>query len=331
VVVVVWPQIITSSWRTMSRGPSRSPTTYAPTQQPSLTVVTDDGNTTPWLRNAFASSAGTINGVGNDLTTYYILCWVNVAVASFVLIHSFLLHGFKYSSVRVQTDVGATFSILSVVVVLEALRHPTREYWSLLFDFLFNGIFSAVVQLCDNYMFYYRLLAVKKLSLATRIFIQCYIWGLLIFTWLPEQTIVPFFVNENTESFANYFAIFLQLENWAAVAYNFSFTFYFLYVLYKVFYRPPTSPGTASPLDMLASHQVVKVVAVKSIGHCFTSSLARCVVVLHLLCRCMRLSTFAPFPSCVIRVQPLPVVPPGHQQPLLQPHPRRGHALLVRV
>ena len=268
----------------VSSVPSWAPTALA-THQPTGDIYTDDGNTSPWVTNSFAyvnpiPIPGTVGSAYTNFTTLQILCWVNVAVAGLVLIHSFLLHGFKYNSVRTQTDVAAVASIGSAVVVQLALKRPTRLMWAVLFDFLYNGVLIGVVQLCDSYMFYYRLMAITKLSLTHRFLIQLYIWVLLIVPWLPSQTIIPFFYNTNEVLYGYYSGVLLNLVTAATIVYNFYFTFRFMAILRALLWKPNVSPTTGmattsvSPLGLLMNNNIVKVVAAKSIGHCITSSLA---------------------------------------------------------
>ena len=217
-----------------------SKSTHTPSYQPvsfsyQPTARTDDGNTNVWLRNAAAAQVGTVNGIYPDMNVFYALCWINLAVSAAILVHSFLLHGGKYSSVRIQTDLAAVANIASIVSAIEALNHPTREYWALLFDFCYNGIFNVIIQLCDNYMFYGRMLAVAKLPLWHRVLINMYIWIVMTCTWLPAQTIIPFFYDCNSDTFNTYFPITLAIDSWGNVVYNFYFTFHFLFILYKLF------------------------------------------------------------------------------------------------
>ena len=233
--------------------PTFRPTTSS-TQQPTSYTNTDDGNQNVWLSNSAGAQVGTVNGVYTyngaitDLSTFYTLCWVNIAVCGAILIHSFWLHRWKYSnaSVRVQTEIGAFFAIMSAVVALEAIKHPTREYWALLFDLCYNGIFSAIIQLCDNYMFYFRLVAVVRLPLWYRVLINLYIWLVLICTWLPAQTIVPFFYDTNSTTFNTVYTITLAIDSWGNVLYNFYFSVHFLLILRKLF-GPSTTPLTGPP------------------------------------------------------------------------------------
>ena len=241
-----------------------SKSTHVPSHQPTPfsyqpTIITDDGNTNTWIHNAAAAQVGTVNGIYPDMNVFYALCWINLAVSAAILVHSWLLHGKKYSTVRIQIDLAALANIASIVAAVEALKHPTREYWALLFDFCYNGVFNATIQLCDNYMFYFRMLAVAKLPLCHRLLINMYIWIVLICTWLPAQTIIPFFYNCNTDIFNTYFPITLAIDSWGNVAYNFYFTFHFLYILYKLFGPSVginTRRGTGTPTGVTPVGQV---------------------------------------------------------------------------
>ena len=266
---------------------------FLPTYQPTQSIITDDGNQNIWLRNSAGAQVGnvdgiyTINGEITDLSTFYALCWVNVIVGSAIIIHSFSLHGSKYTnaSVRIQTEIGAFFAVISAVVALEAVKHPTRMYWALLYDLCYNGIFAAIVQLCDNYMFYYRLIAVVRLPLWYRVLINVYIWVVLIFTWLPAFTIVPFFYNENSEAFFSVYIITWAIDTWGNILYNLYFSVHFIIILRKLFGSttvpvegPMTgmviTPTASSPIPLPLYHQVAEAVAAKSIGHCITSCFA---------------------------------------------------------
>lgn len=67
-------------------------------------------------------------------------------------------------------------------------------------DLQVYGIFGTTVQLCDNYITLNRFLVVyPKTSRKTVVFINIYIWLLLIFTYLPYQTILPCFIDTNDD------------------------------------------------------------------------------------------------------------------------------------
>jgi len=71
------------------------------------------------------------------------------------------------------------------------------------------GIFGTTVQLCDNYMTFSRYLVVfPKTTIIFKVTVHLYIWMLLIFTYLPFQTILPCFVDTNSASISKTNTIF---------------------------------------------------------------------------------------------------------------------------
>ena len=218
---------------TTSYLPSFSPS-YQPTRSGGGAI--DDGVTNPWIRNSAAYSiSNTVSGISENQNLFYTLCWVNVGVSLFVLAHSYLLHEFTYTSVRLQTDLGALFSIGSVVAITLAMKNPTRYQWALLGDLCYGYLFPAVIQLCDNYMFYSRLMLVANLPRWHRYCLHGYIWIVITATWLPANTLVPFFYNTNSTDFQRIYDITLIISCWGHVAYNFYFTFHFLVILQRIF------------------------------------------------------------------------------------------------
>ena len=212
--------------------------------------MTDDGHSSPWIRNSASFSySDTVDGVSADQNLFYILCWVNVGVSLFVLAHSYLLHEFTYTSVRIQTDMGAVFSIGSVIAITLVLKNPTRYQWALLGDLCYGYLFSAVIQLCDNYMFYSRLLLVTELPRWHRNALHAYIWIVLTATWLPANTIVPFFYNVNSAPFQAVYAITRAVSCWGNVAYNFYFAVYFWFILRRLYKQKNGMIGVMSEAE----------------------------------------------------------------------------------
>ena len=101
-------------------------------------------------------------------------------------------------------------------------------------DLCYGYLFSAVIQLCDNYMFYSRLLVVTDLPRWHRQALQAYIWVVITATWLPANTIVPFFYNVNSASFQAIYAITRAVSCWGNVAYNVYFAVYFVFILRRI-------------------------------------------------------------------------------------------------
>jgi hypothetical protein len=103
-----------------------------------------------------------------------------------------------------------------------------------------------------------------------KIGIQIYIWVMLVILWLPAYFIVPFFYDVNSVPFQDVYTITVQLQLFAAIAYNFYFTIEFGLIL-KSIYSKSTIQG--------ASLKKAKIIAIKSIIHCVTSSVANVVYV----------------------------------------------------
>ena len=81
-----------------------------------------------------------------------------------------------------------------------ASAYPSTIKSAIYIDLLNYGIFGTTVQLCDNYITLNRFLVVyPKTSRSVIILINLYIWILLVFTYLPYQTIVPCFHNTDDD------------------------------------------------------------------------------------------------------------------------------------
>ena len=155
-----------------------------------------------------------------------------------VLIHSARLHGRKFDSVRICTDLSATICILNAIIVSTHTKSPTNDLQSVIMvDLLFYGFFSAVVQFCDSYMFYSRLLIMQRIPNWQRVAIITYIVVVLILTWLPTYTIVPFFYDTNSDQYLQMFATLNTVYSSGTVVYNAFFTFRCLLILSKMSHK----------------------------------------------------------------------------------------------
>jgi hypothetical protein len=83
--------------------------------------------------------------------------------------------------------------------------------------------------------------------------------------WVPAYLFVPFFYDTNSLSFLAVYSITLQIQLWGVIAYNFYFTVEFTYILKKMY--------TGSTVQGISVRKA-KILATKSIIHCFTSSIA---------------------------------------------------------
>jgi hypothetical protein len=164
-----------------------------------------------------------------------------------------------------MTDGCALFTMFYGILFVISIAHPNPTRSSVCYDFLENGVSQVAIQLFDNYIFIQQIEAIKKISRWKKISIHIYIWIVLILPWAPAYLIVPFFYDTNSVSFLNVYGITLQIQLWGAIAYNFYFTFEFAFILTKM-YSSSTVQGT--------SVNKAKIIAIKSIIHCFTSSIA---------------------------------------------------------
>jgi hypothetical protein len=143
--------------------------------------------------------------------------------------------------------------------------------WAVLNDFFQLGLCPTIVQLCDTYVFYDRLKAVKKVSKTFSFFIHAYIWTLIVSTYFPAFSIVPFFYDTNSELFRKYFKICAAVTIMSAILFNLSVSYLFAKVLLSV-YDKSKSVGISDDRNSL---QKIKSTAIRSLCHAFTSTLGQ--------------------------------------------------------
>ncbi len=198
-----------------------------------------------------------------------VLCYFSAVVAAMILIHSFFSHREKnYSSMRIQTEIGALALFISSILVLLITTNPTALKTVLMYDFFFCGILNLTIQLCDTYMFYSRYRSVCRISNSTSYRIHCYIWLCCVLPRFPAYNIVPAFYDTNSHTFAYAFYIANACSTTCIVLYNFYFTVQFSKIL--LFIYNPLLMRLQTPFHALGK---IKWVGLRSIGHCFTSSL----------------------------------------------------------
>jgi len=144
-----------------------------------------------------------------------------------------------------------------------AANKPTQLKTAVFYDLFYNGFIGLPIQMCDVYLFLNRFQAVKRVTFYKRVAIHSFIWTLMTWYWLAQYTIVPFFMNTNTDAFLNTNSIFLSLGTGFSLLYTLYFTIEFALILIKINSRIQTARVSAS-----------KIIAIKSVIHCFTSCLA---------------------------------------------------------
>jgi len=202
------------------------------------------------------------------ITCVYISVFVSVCIFS----HSIIINRNKKSKqrwdvVRASTEAAALATILSAAMVLALSKYP--ECLVLVAvggDLLWNGLSMCVIQLCDSYIFFNRFKAVQKIPAWENRLIHAYIWLILILTWLPEYTFVPFFWDTNSLSFANFYNVTSPIYQWGVLTYNILFSGKFSWILWKNY--------SAIAKTNTSSSRRTRLVAIKSLVHCVTSSAA---------------------------------------------------------
>lgn len=84
-------------------------------------------------------------------------------------------------------------------------------------------------------MFYYRLLAVSKVSVWRRIRINVYIWICLIVPWFPTYNIIPIFVDTNTDIYDLTLYYNVNIVSGLVVFYYFYITLEFSKILFDTY------------------------------------------------------------------------------------------------
>ena len=111
------------------------------------------------------------------------------------------------------------------------------------------GLFGTTVQLCDNYMTFSRFLVVyPKTSRRARIAVHAYIWILMIFTYLPYQTILPCFLNTNNDDVVNAQDITSGIIFMAAYL---SYNVFFSYMFWRALHEKNTVASTSKSMIVL--------------------------------------------------------------------------------
>jgi hypothetical protein len=225
-----------------------------------------------WVDNSIVFLPETIN------LSYMIVTYLAIGFAVFIIAHSYQIHnGTKYSTIRFQTEVAALSALCASILILVCVNAPSPVNAAVMFDFFGNGLLNLIVLLCDSYMFYYRLCAIIKVPKWKRISFHFYIWAFIVLPWFPTYNIMPIFFNTNDDVFTKSYFISATFVSAAIMVYNFTVTFEFTKILLSIYV-----PGVArsvkiaainnSPVtEMPSSLHTIKIVAIKSIGHCLTS------------------------------------------------------------
>lgn len=220
-----------------------------------------------WIENSLAYDVDVTS------TVYLVMTSIVICASFIILVHSNQMHcGTKYSSTRFQTDLSALCALSSGILFLICYSSPTPSKVAIMYDLLGNGLLNLTILLCDSYMFYSRLCAVIKLPKWKRTLVHIYIWTLMALSWFPVYILMAIFVNTNDPVYKRSYYISTTLVSAAILLYNFLITIEFTKILLDA-YIPAIARSKTSYLDgeVPKSCQKIRVVAIKSIGHCLTS------------------------------------------------------------
>lgn len=118
-------------------------------------------------------------------------------------------------------------------------QNPTPLRNAVYIDLLSYGLTTLVVQFGDNFMFFWRFLAVApKTSILKKSIIYAYIIIVITLLWVPTYTIIPFFYDTSSVSFNNVYYWALEVQIYGNLAYNFYFSIEFGIILYKIYFDP---------------------------------------------------------------------------------------------
>jgi hypothetical protein len=198
---------------------------------------------------------------------FYQMLYLIIASSCMILIVSAIQHGRAFKSVRTCVDIAAVSSLLLSALLLVAMHDPTPIKTAVVRDFLCYGVLQTIVLLCDNYMFYKSYAVVVKVQTWKRHVIHGYVWIILILTWLPKWTVLPFFTAQSNPSYLTAYFYLDQISYYGNIGYNFYFTVQFIRVLMIITHNVSNSSSKRS-------NDRTIILITKGIGHCVTSSLA---------------------------------------------------------
>lgn len=163
------------------------------------------------------------------------LNYVSLGLTASILAHSAIINWKRpLNNVRVLTDVAVlAYMVENIIIICLSLNEPKVATTTVLADVFAFCMLGGLVQLCDNYTFYFRFRAVMSMKIPRwkSILIHLFIWFVLMFSWIPVYTLIPFFMDVNSVSFNKVNYNFILLQSWAGVAFNFYFSVEFVNIL----------------------------------------------------------------------------------------------------
>lgn len=213
-----------------------------------------------WLENIDAAFIPKTPSQVNSLLT---ISFIALGTSIFILFHSFLLHSFKFKKVRILSDTAAT-SLLATSTLSLAMLYTTPPNQEVAVVFFINGIFSIPIRLANNAIFYLSFIAIaNKTPKQHRYLLFAYIFSVLFLTWIPQVSILPFFVSATYTGYQIYNTISLNIFTWGTFLFNAYMVKDFITMIRQLFKEKNN-----------AVSEQAKVIAIKSIIHCCTTNAA---------------------------------------------------------
>ena len=178
-----------------------------------------------WIYNSFSVANSVPAGDSFLYLAYFVL-----ALCFYILLHSAYLNGKKFSTIRILTDTTCVCTIIQFFLLFECSTKYCGQFKNaIVVDFLANGVFSGIVQGCDNYTTFFRYAAVvgeKRITRTRKILTLIYVIVTLFFCWWPYYVIIPFFANMNGPE---------EIETYVSSQYYWNFPCYVSYNLVRYF------------------------------------------------------------------------------------------------
>ena len=169
--------------------------------------------------------------------TKLILIWLCFSTALLFLCHSIIIHKHHRHKIRTFSELVYIMTIINCIMLHISGTYPgSKTTVAICQNLITYGFLSCGIQALDNYFVYTLYFAATKVPLWERCVIHIYIW-LTVLCFLPFVTLVPFFVDLNTNLGIQMYTI-LGSYCWSALylSYNFYFGWKIWFIIQKRFF-----------------------------------------------------------------------------------------------
>jgi hypothetical protein len=170
-----------------------------------------------------------------------------------------------YKSVRVLSEICTVGCMLTAVCIFIGYFSeggtPSPTMNAVVNDAVITGLLNLVIQLTDNYMFWYRYMAViPKIPLIKKIAVHSWV-AFVLCPWFITDFPMPLFVDVNTDFYVSINNVFNQMVAYGQIAFNLYFSYEFGLILYQLKYDPHCKYSEAA-----------RRIAIKTLLHCLIRS-----------------------------------------------------------